>query len=135
MLANRSMPEPTVIPVLAYDDVAAAVAWLGEAFGFAERLRIGSHRVQLAVGDGAVVVREGGGRAGSSSVMVRVEDARAHLERARAAGARIVQELADHPYGERQYAAEDPAGHRWVFSQSLADVDPASWGGTLVPAP
>lgn len=38
----------------------------------------------------------------------------------------------DHPYGERQYVAEDPGGHRWTFSQSLVDVDPASWGGTPV---
>ena len=36
------------------------------------------------------------------------------------------------PYGERQYTAEDPGGHHWTFSQSIADVDPASWGGTLV---
>jgi uncharacterized glyoxalase superfamily protein PhnB len=61
-----------------------------------------------------------------------VDDARAHCERARAAGARIVMEPTDFEYGERQYAAEDPAGHRWTFSETLADVDPAEWGGTLV---
>lgn len=32
----------------------------------------------------------------------------------------------------RQYAATDPAGHRWSFSQSIADVDPSAWGGELV---
>ena len=63
--------------------------------------------------------------------MVRVEDADAHHERAVAAGARIVQPPTDYPYGERQYTAEDLAGHRWTFSQSLADVDPADWGGIL----
>jgi uncharacterized glyoxalase superfamily protein PhnB len=35
-------------------------------------------------------------------------------------------------YGERQYVAEDPAGHRWTFSETLDDVAPAEWGGTLV---
>jgi uncharacterized glyoxalase superfamily protein PhnB len=44
----------------------------------------------------------------------------------------IVNPPADYPYGERQYTAEDPGGHHWTFSESIADVDPASWGGTLV---
>ena len=35
----------------------------------------------------------------------------------------------DFPYGERQYSVEDPGGHRWTFSQSIADVDPRTWGG------
>jgi len=38
----------------------------------------------------------------------------------------------DYPYGERQYSAEDLGGHRWTFSQSIADVDPASWGATNI---
>ena len=63
--------------------------------------------------------------------MVRVEDARAHCERARAHGARILMEPTDQMYGERQYNAEDLAGHRWTFTQTLADVDPADWGGQL----
>ena len=58
MLSNRSIPRATVIPVLAYPDVSQAAAWLCDAFGFSVRLRIGNHRVQLNVGDGALVVRE-----------------------------------------------------------------------------
>jgi hypothetical protein len=54
---NRSIPQSTVIPVLIYPDVRAAVAWLSAAFGFTERLRIGeNHRSQLQFGDGAVIV-------------------------------------------------------------------------------
>jgi uncharacterized glyoxalase superfamily protein PhnB len=64
--------------------------------------------------------------------MVRVTDIDAHCARARSAGARIVQEPATYPYGERQYTAVDPGGHAWTFSESVADVDPASWGGTLL---
>jgi uncharacterized glyoxalase superfamily protein PhnB len=63
---------------------------------------------------------------------VRVDDATAHCERARLHGARIVMEPTDFEYGERQYTAEDFAGHRWTFSETLADVDPADWGGELV---
>ncbi len=143
MKPNRSIPAATVIPVLIYPDVREAVSWLGAAFGFEERLRIGeAHRSQLRVGDGAVIVADVRGeqhapRQGEVThlVTVRVEDARSHCERARANGARIVTEPTDWEYGERQYVADDPAGHRWTFSETLDDVDPAEWGGTLVDAP
>ncbi|HSZ15066.1 MAG TPA: VOC family protein [Solirubrobacteraceae bacterium] len=138
MKSNRSIPSATVIPVLTYPDVREAVAWLTAAFGFVERLQIGEdHRSQLSFGDGAVIVGDVRGerrppRPGevTQSVMVRVQDANAHCERAREHGARIAMEPTDFPYGERQYAAEDPAGHQWTFSQTLADVDPLEWGGT-----
>jgi uncharacterized glyoxalase superfamily protein PhnB len=140
MRRNRSIPMSTVIPVLIYPDVREAVAWLSAAFGFVERVRIGeNHRAQLQFGDGAVIVAEARGdrrppRSGevTHSVMVRVEDARAHCEQARARGARIVMEPTDFEYGERQYNAEDPAGHQWTFSETLADVAPEQWGGTSV---
>jgi uncharacterized glyoxalase superfamily protein PhnB len=38
-------------------------------------------------------------------------------------------EPTDFPYGERQYGAEDLAGHHWTFSETLADVAPEDWGG------
>jgi uncharacterized glyoxalase superfamily protein PhnB len=137
---NRSIPAATVIPVLIYPDVREAVEWLSTAFGFVERLRIGeAHRSQLNVGDGAVIVADVRGeqvapreRAVTHLVTVRIDDARAHCERARSRGARILMEPTDWEYGERQYVAEDPAGHRWTFSETLDDVAPAEWGGTLV---
>ena len=65
-------------------------------------------------------------------MLVRVQDARAHCDHARAAGARILMEPTDFEYGERQYHAEDLAGHHWTFSQTLADVAPEAWGGETV---
>jgi len=140
MRPNRSIPAATVVPVLVYPDVREAVAWLAAAFGFAERVRIGEdHRAQLSFGDGAVIVADVRGdrrppRPGEStnSVLVRVHDARAHCDHARAAGARILMEPTDFEYGERQYHAEDLAGHHWTFSQTLADVAPETWGGETV---
>ena len=140
MKQNHSIPSSMVIPVLIYPDVREAVAWLSAAFGFAERVKIGEdHRSQLQFGDGALIVGDVRGdrrppRPGevTHSVVVRVEDARAHCERAREHGARILMEPTDMPYGERQYNAEDPAGHQWTFSQTLADVIPETWGGTSV---
>jgi uncharacterized glyoxalase superfamily protein PhnB len=137
---NRSIPASTIIPVLTYPDVRAAVAWLGDAFGFIERVKIGEdHRAQLSFGDGDLIVADVGGqrrppRAGevTHSVVVRVDDARAHCERARSHGARIVTEITDWEYGERQYTAEDPWGHRWTISETLADVAPEEWGGEAI---
>jgi uncharacterized glyoxalase superfamily protein PhnB len=135
MPGNRSMPGATVTPELPYRDVPEAAAWLVRAFGFTERLRIGNHRAQLSFGDGAVVLVTSSDPSGLSarlSLLVRVDDLDRHCEAARNEGARIVSEPADYPYGERQYTAEDPGGHRWTFSQSIADVDPAAWGGELL---
>lgn len=140
MKSNRSIPQATVIPVLIYPDVREAAGWLSAAFGFVERLQIGeNHRSQLSIGDGAVILGDvrhdrRPPRPGevTQSVMIRVEDASAHCERARAHGALIVTEPKDFPYGERQYTAEDPAGHQWTFSETLADVDPEEWGGTIL---
>jgi uncharacterized glyoxalase superfamily protein PhnB len=132
MRANRSIPSSTVIPELGYADVDEASDWLCAAFGFTVRLRIASHRIQLNVGDGAVVATELAAPAvdRAHSVMIRVEDVDGHHTRAVAHGARIVRAPADHPFGERQYTAEDPGGHVWTFSQSIADVSPEDWGGT-----
>ncbi len=137
MKRNRSIPRSTVIPVLVYPDVREAVDWLQAAFGFVEHVRIGEgHRAQLSFGDGAVIVADVRGdrrppRAGevTHSVMVRVDDAHAHCSRAREHHARILTEPTDFEYGERQYSAEDPAGHQWTFSETLADVAPEEWGG------
>jgi uncharacterized glyoxalase superfamily protein PhnB len=136
MLANRSIPQCTVIPQLAYPDVRRAAAWLCDAFGFSVRIFIGDHRVQLNVGDGAMVVTEqktpGPQRSSGISVMVRVTDADAHHERARRHGAVILRPPEDYAYGERQYSAEDLNGYVWTFSESIADVEPEDWGGEPV---
>jgi uncharacterized glyoxalase superfamily protein PhnB len=140
MKPNRSIPASTVIPVLIYPDVREAVAWLGAAFGFVERVRIGEdHRAQLSFGGGAVIVGDvrhdrRPPRPGevTHSVMVRVENVGAHYERARGHGARILMEPTDFEYGERQYTAADLAGHQWTFSETLEDVAPEEWGGTSI---
>ena len=66
------------------------------------------------------------------SVMARVTDIDAHLIRARSQGAQIIQDLGEFPYGESQYSCLDLAGFCWTFSESIADVAPARWGGELL---
>jgi uncharacterized glyoxalase superfamily protein PhnB len=110
------------------------------AYGFAERVRIGEdYRAQLRVDDGGLIVadvwkQQRPPRPGeiTSYVMVRVEAVRSHCERARTHGAQIILEPTDFEYGERQYEAMDPFGHRWTFSETLADVAPEDWGGETV---
>jgi uncharacterized glyoxalase superfamily protein PhnB len=132
MLTNRSAPPATVTPVLAYPDVRAAVAWLYDAFGFEERVRIGDgHRAQLRVGeDGCVVVGENG--AAAALTKVRVPDVDAAFSRALSAGGLVVEDLTTWPYGERSGVIEDLAGHRWELTQTVRDVAPEGWGGTAV---
>src|SRR6266545_3175245 len=147
MVVNRSAPAGTVVPVLIYDDVGKAVDWLCDAFGFKERLQAGTGHAQLTIGEGSVMLgarRVGQGFASpdraefrppradevSHSVHVAVPDVDRHYEHAKGRGARILQPPTDYSFGERQYTAEDLGGHRWTFSQSIADVDPRAWGAT-----
>jgi uncharacterized glyoxalase superfamily protein PhnB len=133
MRYNRSVPPCPVIPVLRYPNPSAAAEWLARSFGFTVRLRIANHRIQMRAGEGCFTIAEGDAVPNHSmTVQVRIEDARGHCERARAAGATILSEPTDHEYGERQYAAEDFHGHVWDFTETLDDVRPESWGGTSV---
>jgi uncharacterized glyoxalase superfamily protein PhnB len=126
-----------VVPVLTYADVEAATAWLVEVLGFTPRVVIGpGHRTQLSFGAGSLIVADTGSARTvpredevSASVMLRVDDATAVLERARAAGATVLAEPTDHPYGERQCSFRDPGGHLWILTQTLRDVAPEEWGG------
>ena len=129
MRPNRSMPRCTVIPQLAYPDVVEAAAWLCEVFGFSVRIRMGDHRAQLNVGDGAIVLTKRQGDAAASSVMVRVKDIDRHYHHAVERGCKGAEPPKDFPYGERQYNVVDFAGHHWAFSESIADVAPEEWGG------
>jgi uncharacterized glyoxalase superfamily protein PhnB len=141
MPTNRSAPPSTVIPVLVYPDVRAAVAWLTEAFGFAERVRVGeAHRSQMRVGaDGDMIVADVRREQQPPQpgvvthvIKVRVPDVDAQFERARAHGARVVQEPIEYEYGERECTVEDLAGHWWQFTQTVRDVAPEEWGGETV---
>jgi uncharacterized glyoxalase superfamily protein PhnB len=134
---NRSVPPPTVVPVLVYPDVRAAVSFLTAAFGFVERTRIGeSHRAQLAVGDdGAVIITDVGPdrRAPDSDrvthlVRVRVVDVDDAFARARDHGAMVIEAPVDREYGERDCTLVDLAGHRWQLAEAVADIAPEAFG-------
>ena len=145
------MSENSVIPMLAYEDAAAAVDWLVKAFGFHERLRYTEDdgtvtHAELATEGGGLIMlatptpdyvsprrhRETCEQARKWSgvpyvidgVLVEVDDVDAHVARAKAAGATILSDPEDVDAGIRHYRAEDLEGHRWMFSQELAQVEP-----------
>ena len=142
-IVNRSAPTATVVPVLVYEDVGKAIDWLCGALGFTERLRATGpdgivRHAQLSVGEGAVMLGAQGAafrpprpNEVNQYVIVHVEDVDRHLDQAKRFGARIVQPPTNMPFGERVYTVEDLAGHRWTFSQSIADVAPEQWGATI----
>jgi uncharacterized glyoxalase superfamily protein PhnB len=141
MINNRSVPANTILPHLVYPDVAQAIAWLTGKFGFTEHYRYGEPAAgaQLFLGDAWIMIRSA--RPGSASpaqaglwtqsLTIFVDDVDAHFERAKLAGVKIVEDLHETEYGERQYGAEDLDGHHWLFSRHARDVNPAEWGATI----
>jgi len=55
----------------------------------------------------------------TQSLYVNVDDVDKHFERARKAGAKILEEPKNTFYGHRRYGAEDSEGHQWYFAQEL----------------
>lgn len=136
------MPQ-RITPYLLYADAAAALDWLAEAFGFTETLRHADdegrvNHAEMALGGGSIMLGEPGPDyrnpkalgAVTQLVHVYVDDVDAHCAGARAAGALIEREPADQEYGDRNYGAVDPEGHRWFFAQKLREVAPEEWGAT-----
>jgi len=144
MLKNRSVPADTVLPHITYHNVADALVWLTRAFGFTEHYRYGESAgrvagAQMHLGDAWIMLHSTRlGRASpaevghqTQSLTVFVEDVDAHFERAKLAGARIVEDLHETEYGERQYGVEDLEGHHWLFSRHARDVSPEEWGARI----
>jgi uncharacterized glyoxalase superfamily protein PhnB len=118
----------TVTPYLLYEDGEAAIDFATRAFGFREVDRqtggAGGLHAELEVRGGRIYLGQPPsgfqnpalvGR--TSSVYVLVDDVDEHFERARAAGAEIIEELTDTPFGHRRYGCRDPQGHEWFFAQ------------------
>lgn len=109
---------PNIFPSMRFADPDAALDWLSRAFGFQERA---VHRddqgvirhAEMALGAGTIMF--GQGDPTSQGVYVAIDDANAHYERAKAAGAEITREIQDTPYGSREYSVRDLDGHTWSF--------------------
>jgi uncharacterized glyoxalase superfamily protein PhnB len=140
-MADTTPAMPALCPYMLYEDVGAALGWLERAFGLRERTRqsgpdgkVAHAEMTLAAGDGAA--------AGDAAVIlmgcpgpqyrnpkrlggvtqylyIRVADVDRQFQRAVQAGAVVLEEPADQPYGDRRCGLEDPEGHRWYFASSI----------------
>jgi PhnB protein len=119
-----------IAPYLLYEDGAAAIDFLIEAFGFEEVMRMEEggvvNHAELRLGDDSIMLGdpgadyEGPNKADHRTALVHVyvDDVDAHFGRAKAAGAEIVMEPTDQEYGDRRYDAKDPEGQLWSFATS-----------------
>ncbi|AYY14200.1 hypothetical protein EF847_17345 [Actinobacteria bacterium YIM 96077] len=134
------MSTQAVTPILFYADGIAAMDWLAHVFGFVEHTRWLNDdgtlaRGEMTIGDGVIMLASGWAEYESprwhrehctaaaswskpawviNGVLVRVPDVDEHYAHAVSAGATILSEPEDRPYG-RSYRAEDLEGHRWMF--------------------
>ena len=141
MQKNRSVPTDILLPHIVYQDVADAIDWLSKVFGFVEHYRYGepADGAQMHLGNAWIMLtRARLGRATPTQancwtqcLTIFVDDVDAHYRRAKATGAKIVEEVHETDYGERQYGVEDLGGHHWLFSRHARDVGPADWGARI----
>jgi len=122
-----------ITPYLYYEDVDRALKFLGKAFGFRKhgpRMRGPdgkTHHAAMKTAGGVIVMgRPASGfrnpkRLGQAtqSLYLNVRGVDKHFQRARKAGAVILQEPTDTEYGHRRYGAADPEGHEWYFAQAI----------------
>jgi uncharacterized glyoxalase superfamily protein PhnB len=143
---NRSVPTSTMLAHLCYRDLSEACGWLTCVFAFTEYYRYGQpvSGIQMYLGDAHIMlVGPSEGRretpaelgCGTQMLTIFVPDVGAHHANTKRQGATIWEELHETVYGELQYGVTDLEGHRWLFSQHARDVDPASWGATVLSPP
>jgi uncharacterized glyoxalase superfamily protein PhnB len=110
-----------------YPEPVAAARWLRDAFALEPVLELppsddgGDGWIELRAGSGVIVILPQDRPTPDASAAthvpwVFVDDLDAHLERARSAGASIIQPIEQHGY--RAYVAEDVEGFRWTFAQA-----------------
>lgn len=120
-----------ITPYLIVEDAAGYLAFVTEAFGAVERLRIpmgesliGHAEVEI---DGAVLMLSDAAPpdfpATSSQIHLYVEDVDAVYAQAVSAGATAVAEPADQFYGDRIARVTDPSGNQWSIACHVEDVD------------
>ena len=129
---------PNLTSALSYRDPKSAIRWLEEAFGFELFMLIEDDdgnpvHSEMRFGNAAVMIgsewtddhRSPASLGGKTTQTVHIhiaDDADAHCERARRAGAEILAEPETQFYGDRTYRCRDPEGHIWTVGQTVREV-------------
>ena len=122
-----------ITPYLLYEDAGAALVWLARAFGLRQSgaamsgpdgkvnhasMRLGSAYIMLGSPGADYRNPKHLGHV-TQNLYVDLANADKHYARAVAAGATIIEEPTNTPYGHRRYGAEDLEGHRWYFAHEI----------------
>jgi len=122
-----------ITPYLYYEDVGEALKFLSKAFGFRKcgtpmkgkdgkirhaAMQLGDDMIMMGCPPSGYRNPKRLGQA-TQSLYINVEDADKHFERAKKAGAIVLEAPADTEYGHRRYGVEDPEGHQWYFAHEL----------------
>lgn len=127
----------TATPYLIADDAAKAIEFYKKAFGASEKVRIPGPggkigHAEIQIGDSPIMLADehpeigalSPDRIGGSpvSIMLYVEDVDRVVERALAAGAKLLRPVKDQFYGDRSGTLSDPAGHIWHVATHKEDL-------------
>ena len=129
---------PSLASAIFYKDPWKALDWLEQAFGFERTMVISDNEgnlghAQMSFGNSYIMIGSEGADFARSPQSIEGKNTQilhvhlddgvdGHCERAREAGAEILQEPSDQFYGDRTYRARDLEGHVWTFGQHVRDV-------------
>ena len=137
--AVKAIPEGyhTVTPYLILSGAGDAIAFYKKALGAEEVMRMEDpggkvHHAEIKIGDSRIMLADehpeiqalSPKTVGGSPVTIHlyVEDVDAAVERAVAAGAKLIRPVADQFYGDRVGGIEDPFGYRWFIATHNEDL-------------
>jgi uncharacterized glyoxalase superfamily protein PhnB len=130
-MSDKIPHRTSVIPGMAYRNAPEAIEWLCRVFGFEKNAVYPGPdntimHAELTLGDGMIMLGSVNdndsrlrkqpdeiGGAETQSVSLIVSDADAICTRAKAAGAEMLSDIEDKPYGGRGFTCRDPQGHIW----------------------
>jgi PhnB protein len=121
---------PRITPYLLYEDLPGALEWLAKAFGFRLRYPLPNGKAthaEMEFGDAVILMGYPGPQYRNpkhlgqvtQNLYIRVDDLDRHFERAVQAGAIVLENPTDQPYGDRRYGVADPEGHCWYFAEAI----------------
>lgn len=130
---KQEVTHMSITPYLLYNDVGGALKFLSTAFGFRKSGRTMSgpdgkiHHAAMKLGGDVIMMGCPGLKyknprqlgQSTQSLYIMIDKVDKHFERARKAGATILEEPKDTFYGQRRYGAEDPEGHQWYFAEEI----------------
>ena len=129
----------TATPYLIVDGAARALEFYKQAFGATELFRMPTPEgkvghAEMQIGDSRLMLAdefpEMGARGPLSlggtplGLMLYVADCDAMFARAVSLGAKVIEPLKDHFYGDRSGTMLDPFGHKWTLATHTEDVAP-----------